>query len=281
MTRSSSEHAKLIQREFTKQAAAYAANPTIIDSDWAGRLVQTVQPTPDSRVLDVATGPGYVALAFATVAREVVGFDLTDAPLEIARKNQAERGVENVYFESADARQLPLEDGSFDIVVCRLAFHHLDSPKQVLSEMVRVCRPGGKVAVQDMIASEQADRADYYNHWERLRDASHTRALSVGQLVALYGEAQLEIENLRWEQRVQDVELWMRNTETLHDTALKIRHLIQEDAAQEISGTPIFHDDEGRLCFMHRMVTVVGRRNLNRDGPTRSLGKTSVASPGS
>ena len=261
MTRSPSEHARLIQREFTKQAAAYAANPTIIDSDWAGRLVRAVQPTPGSRVLDVATGPGYVALAFATVAREVVGIDLTEAPLQIARKNQAERGLKNVSFESADARQLPLEDGSFDIVVCRLTFHHLDSPEQVLSEMVRVCRPGGKIAVQDMIASEQADRAEYYNHWERLRDASHTRALSVGELVALYGDAQLEIEDLRWEHRVQDVELWMRNSEVPGDTARRIRHLIQHDGAQEISGTPIFHDDEGRLCFMHRMLTVVGRRS--------------------
>ncbi len=261
MRRSSSEHAKLIQREFTRQATAYAANPTIIDSDWAGRLVQAVEPTPDSRVLDVATGPGYVALAFATVAREVVGVDLTDAPLAIARKNQAERGLENVSFESADATQLPLADGSFDVAVCRLAFHHLDSPRQVLSEMVRVCRPGGKIALQDMIASEQADRADYYNHWERLRDPSHTRALSLGQLVALYREAELEIENLQWEQRIQDVELWMRNTETPRETARSIRQLVQEDADRKISGTPIFHDDEGRLCFMHRMVTLVGRRD--------------------
>ncbi len=261
MTRSAREHAQLVQREFTRQATAYAANPTIIDSEWAGRLVQAVQPTPDSRVLDVATGPGYVALAFATVAREVVAVDLTDAPLIIARKNQAERGLNNVSFESADATQLPLADGSFDVVVCRLAFHHLDSPRQVLSEMVRVCRPGGKIAVQDMIASEQADRADYYNRWERLRDASHTRALSLGQLVALYKEAELEIENLQWEQRAQDVELWMRNTETPRETARRISHLIQEDAKHEISGTPVFSDDEGRLCFMHRMVTVVGRRN--------------------
>ncbi len=261
MTRSPSEHAELIQREFTKQANAYAANPTIIDSDWAGRLVHAVRPAPDNRVLEVATGPGYVALAFAAVVREVVGVDLTDAPLAIARKNRAERGLTNVSFESADATQLPLEDGSFDVAVCRLAFHHFDTPRQVLSEMVRVCRPGGKITVQDMISSEQADRADYYNRWERLRDPSHTRALSLGQLVALYREAELEIENLQWEQRPQDVELWMRNSETPPETARSIRRLIQEDADQKISGTPIFHDDEGRLCFSHRMVTVVGRKD--------------------
>ncbi|HIE92934.1 MAG TPA: class I SAM-dependent methyltransferase, partial [Acidobacteria bacterium] len=109
----------------------------------------------DDRVLEVATGPGYVALAFATVAREVVGVDLTDAPLAVARRNQADRGVTNVSFQSADAKALPWPDGSFDIVVCRLAFHHFESPARVLAEMVRVCCDGGKVAVEDMIASER------------------------------------------------------------------------------------------------------------------------------
>lgn len=66
-------HDALIRQEFTKQAGAYASNPTIIDSDWSARLVASVRPMSDDRVLEVATGPGYVALAFATVAREVVG----------------------------------------------------------------------------------------------------------------------------------------------------------------------------------------------------------------
>lgn len=260
MAQSSTEHNKLIQQEFTKQATAYATNPNIIDSDWALRLVQAAQPAPESRVLEVATGPGYVALAFASVAREVVGVDLTDAPLAIARQNQAERGVTNVSFESADAKQLPFEDGSFDLAVCRLALHHFDLPEKVFSEMVRVCRPGGKIAVEDMIASEQPNRSDYYNHWERLRDPSHTNALSMSQLVAFYREAGLEIETLQSEQRAQDVEQWMRNTETPPDTAEEIRQLIQNDADQQISGTPIFHSEDGQLCFIHRMVTVVGRK---------------------
>ncbi len=260
MTQSSTAHNKLIQQEFTKQATAYATNPAIIDSDWALRLVQAVQPTPACRVLEVATGPGYVALAFASVAREVVGVDLTDAPLTIARKNGEERGLTNVSFESADAKQLPFADDSFDIAICRLAFHHFDTPQQVFSEMVRVCRPGGKVAVEDMIASERPDRADYYNHWERLRDPSHTTALSVSQLLAFYAAGGLEIEHIQSEQRTQDAEQWMRNTQTPRDTAEEVRKLILEDAAQHISGTPIFRDAGGQLCFIHRTVTVVGRK---------------------
>lgn len=260
MAPSSTEHNQLIQREFTKQATAYATNPAIIDSDWALRLVQAAQPTPESRVLEVATGPGYVALAFATVAREVIGVDLTNAPLAIARQHREARGLTNVSFESADAKQLPFEDDSFDIAVCRLAFHHFDTPGQVFSEMARVCRPGGRVAVEDMIASERSDRADYYNHWERLRDPSHTTALSVSQLLAFYTAAGLEVENIQSEHRAQDVEQWMRNSQTPADQARKIRKLIQEDADQHISGTPIFYDESGQLCFIHRMVTVVGRK---------------------
>jgi ubiquinone/menaquinone biosynthesis C-methylase UbiE len=258
MTPSSTTHNQLIQQEFTKQATAYATNPTIMDSDWALRLVQVVQPAPQSCVLEVATGPGYVALAFATVAAEVVGVDLTDAPLIIARQNRDARGLTNVSFESADAKQLPFEDASFDIVTCRLAMHHFDTPERVFSEMVRVCRPGGKVAVEDMIASEQSERSAYYNHWERLRDPSHVMALSVSQLVGYYRAAGLEIEAIQSEQRRQEVEQWMRNTQTPADQAEGIRKLIQDDADQHLSGTPIFRNEAGQLCFMHRMVTVVG-----------------------
>jgi ubiquinone/menaquinone biosynthesis C-methylase UbiE len=258
MTQSSTTHNQLIQQEFTKQATAYATNPTIIDSDWALRLVQVVQPTPQCRVLEVATGPGYVALAFATVAREVVGVDLTDAPLDIARKNREVRGLTNVSFESADAKQLPFEDASFDIVTCRLAMHHFDTPERVFSEMVRVCRPGGKVAVEDMIASEQPNRAAYYNHWERLRDPSHVTALPVSRLVGCYQAEGLEIEAIQSEQRTQEVEQWMRNTQTPAEQAEEVRKLIQDDADQRLSGTPIFRNEDGQLCFKHRMVTVVG-----------------------
>jgi len=262
-------HDALIRQEFTKQADAYASNPTIIDSDWSARLVASVRPTSDDRVLEVATGPGYVALAFATVAREVVGVDLTDAPLAVARRNQADRGVTNVSFKPADAKALPWPDGSFDVVVCRLAFHHFESPTRVLAEMVRVCRDGGKVAVEDMLASEQPVGAEYYNRWERLRDPSHVAALSLGQLVTLYRDVELEIAGLRLEERTQDVERWLRTTETASDTGEQIRRLIREDGRRQISGTPIFDDLEGRLCFDHRMVTIVGRKR-DTEAPPRS-----------
>ncbi|MEZ4867131.1 MAG: class I SAM-dependent methyltransferase [Caldilineaceae bacterium] len=251
---------QLIQQEFTKQAQAYAANPNINDPAWAMRLVQAAQPTAQDRVLEIATGPGYVALAFATVAKEVVGIDLTAAPLAIAESNRQARSLANVRFEAADANQLPFADGAFDIVVCRLAVHHFAAPEQVFREMVRCCRPGGKVVIEDLLASEQPERAAYYNQWERLRDPSHVTALSLTQLVALYTAAGLEIEQVQSEAKTQVVEQWLHNAQTPPHQAAEVRRQITRDLAEGLSSIHIFYNDDGQLCFDHRMFTVVGRK---------------------
>src|SRR5262249_44176910 len=145
------DHNQVVREEFTRQAVAYAANPSIADPERIARLVQAVSPTSDARVLEVATGPGYVAMGFAAIAREVVGIDLTEAPLAIAEQRRQEQGLHNVRFQLADAARLPFADGEFDVVVCRLAFHHFAEPPRMLSEMVRVCTPHGTVAVEDIV----------------------------------------------------------------------------------------------------------------------------------
>ncbi len=75
------DHKTIVRGEFTRQAEAYAAAAPIKDPDRLRRLVEAVNPRPDARVLEVATGPGHVAMAFAAVCREVVGLDLTGAPI--------------------------------------------------------------------------------------------------------------------------------------------------------------------------------------------------------
>ncbi|MEZ4664552.1 MAG: methyltransferase domain-containing protein [Caldilineaceae bacterium] len=251
---------QLIQQEFTKQAQAYASNPNIRDPDWAMRLVQAASPAPNDSGLDLATGPGYVALAFAAAGCQVTGVDLTAAPLAIAEQNRAERGLPNVHFEAADANQLPFADNSFDIVVCRLAMHHFAEPQTVFGQMVRVCRPGGKVVIEDLLASENPTRAEFYNHWERLRDPSHVIALALSQLIGFYAAADLEVESVQSEARTQVVEQWLRNAQTPPDKAAQVRQLLAADRAQNRSGIHIFENDAGQLCFDHRMFTVVGRK---------------------
>src|SRR5260370_11941931 len=84
MSSSPSDHKAVIRHEFTRQAATYAANPLVADRSQLMRLVQAVRPRPQARVLDVATGPAFVALAIAEQTRQARGltnwrFQLGDA----------------------------------------------------------------------------------------------------------------------------------------------------------------------------------------------------------
>lgn len=134
-------HKAVVQEEFTRQAEVYAAAPSVADPARVARLIDAIAPAHESRVLEVACGPGFLALAFAERCREVVGIDLTDAPLDIAERKRKERGLATLCFQRGDAERLPFPDNDFDVAVCRLALHHMEKPGGVLREMARVCRP--------------------------------------------------------------------------------------------------------------------------------------------
>lgn len=250
---------ELVQQEFTKQANAYAANPSIADPDRVARLVRAVNPDPDARVLEVATGPGYVAMGFARACREVIGIDLTAAPIAIAERAGRERGLTNVRFQTGDAEHLPFPDGAFDVVVCRFAFHHFEDPPRVLTEMARVCRTGGTVAVEDLIVSEIPDRAAYQNRFENLRDPSHTRAYPLSALIGSFTERRLEIENIAFDALTPELERWLANAQTPPDRAAEVRRLVGADLEQGLSLARPFRAD-GAIHFIQRTATIVGRK---------------------
>jgi ubiquinone/menaquinone biosynthesis C-methylase UbiE len=263
-------HKALIQQEFTKQAPAYAVNPTITDPQRIKRLIQAIRPAPDARVLEVATGPGHVAMALARVCGEVIGFDLTQAQLAQAEKIRSRRRLANVRFEAGDAERTRFACGEFDVVVCRFAFHHFEHPRAVLAEMSRVCRLGGKVVVEDLIASEHPSRAAYLNHIERLRDPSHMRSLPLSELIAMFTGCRLEIEDLYFGCLTPEVETWMANAGTTSVRARRVRGLLLRDARDDLSAARPYRSN-GQLHFLQRTATIIARKL--RSGPKRALAR--------
>lgn len=254
-------HNDLIRDSFTTQAQAFAENPWVTDEDRIRRLVSAAQLAGDERVLDIATGPGYIAEAFAGAAREVVGVDLTEAMLSIAKKRTASRGLSNISFRPADAQNLPFADATFDVVVCRLALHHLQQPLDVLREMSRVCRIGGTVLVEDIYASEHPARAAYQDRWEILRDPSHVRTLPVSELLQLFRDAHLETDFVSTaDDLTPEVARWLATTNVPPDRAAEIRRLLAEDRIHDLSGTRPFQDATGKLFFHARTVMLRGRK---------------------
>ena len=137
-----------------------------------GRLIRTtdaeilarVGVAPGDHLLDVGTGPGYLALAasrLVTPGGAAVGIDASPEMIDRAR-TLAARGPSEAEYLVATAESLPFDDDAFDVVVSRLVFHHLpdDVKKQALSEIARVLRPGGRLLVADF-ASPAAKSAHH------------------------------------------------------------------------------------------------------------------------
>ncbi len=256
-----SSHTEVVRESFTTQAKAFAANPWVTDEERIRRLVAAARLKGDERVLDVATGPGYIAEAFARTAREVIGVDLTAAMLAIGEERTKERGISNVSFRIGDVQSLPFDSEKFDVVVSRLALHHMQNPAQVVREMTRVCRLGGTVLVEDIYASEHPERAAYQDRWEILRDPSHVRTLPISEHLHLFRDAGVEIDSVStFEDLCPEVERWLATTKAPASDAAEVRRLLEEDRLHDLSGTRPFLDATGSLHFHARTATLTGRR---------------------
>ena len=112
---------------------------------------QLTAALPDgARVLEVAPGPGYLAVAMARGGRlDVTGLDISQTFVEIAREKARKAGVA-VDFRRGDVADMPFASASFDLVVCQAAFKNFTLPRSALAEIHRVLRPGGVAVIQDM-----------------------------------------------------------------------------------------------------------------------------------
>jgi len=103
-----------------------------------------------ARVLEVAPGPGYLAIEMARLGKfEVTGLDISRTFVQIASDNARQAGVK-VDFHQGDVAAMPFEAGTFDLIVCQAAFKNFTVPHTALAEMHRVLRPGGTAVIQDM-----------------------------------------------------------------------------------------------------------------------------------
>lgn len=225
-------HKEAIREEFSRQASSFEdrrysfGDPRVLA--W---ILDNVPADSSQVVLDVAGGTGHVARAYAEQARCAIVLDLTEEMLETGKREVDAAGVSNVLFQLGDASAIPFLSASFDLVVSRFAVHHFPDPGVELAEMARVCRPDGRVAIMDILAAEP-ELADEYNRRERMRDPSHTSALTAEQLRATLGKAGLEIDSLTERDQPIPFERWLEQSAPPEEVAAQLR----ADLEAELSG---------------------------------------------
>jgi len=199
-----------VRERFTRTAGAFADFSLSVRSAEAERLASLAAPLVTEVALDLACGPGTFARAFARRVRWICGLDLTPALLALALHAAAGDNLVNLNLVCGNAHSLPFVAGAFDLASCGYSLHHMTEPAAALAELARVTRPGGRVALLDLIAPEESPRAELNNRIERARDASHVTTLAASEFAGLVKAAGFRVTRREIEERRRSFDDWMR-----------------------------------------------------------------------
>lgn len=153
---------------------------------------------PGETVLDLGSGAGldcFLAARQVAPTGTVIGVDMTPEMLERARATAARLGIENVDFRQGYIERLPVADGTVDVIISNCVINLSPDKRQVLGEMKRVLKPGGRIAITDIvtlgaIAPEYSSQADAWS-------SCVSGALDAGQWIAWLEELGFEAISLR------------------------------------------------------------------------------------
>jgi SAM-dependent methyltransferase len=189
---------------WSDRAEGYRTSATHMSGDDLERVVELCEPGPGVKALDVATGGGHVARRLREEGCQVVTLDPAPG-----------MGADVV----ARAEHVPFADGSFDVVVTRIAAHHFADIRAAVAEMARVSNR--LVIVEDtLFLSEQQEAA------ELLRDPTHVRSYSEEEWRGLLEQAGLEVEQVEHFEKIHVLSEWLARTGCEGEDARRVKELL-------------------------------------------------------
>lgn len=261
----------LVQQQFGAHAAAYATSTVHAKGASLGRLIELVKPQPQWQALDIATGAGHTAAAFAPHVARVIASDITEEMLAEARKLAASKGLANMETATADAEALPFKDAQFDLVTCRIAPHHFPEIPQFVREVWRVLKPGGTFALVDNIAPDAESTPGFsdeelreasvaYNRFEAVRDPSHGRCLGMAEWTHVLTRTGFHVEHKERLGKDMEFQPWAERLGADAQTIAGLRDMLtQGSPALKAFLKP--HEGGGGLWFTLDEALVIARKS--------------------
>jgi ubiquinone/menaquinone biosynthesis C-methylase UbiE len=200
--------------------SAVHASPAALE-----RLVE-VSAIRGGTLMDVATGTGHTAFAFAPFVERIVALDMTEHMLRVCRREAQQSGLTNIYPVLGEAQSLPVRSGSLDALTCRLAPHHFPGVGRFLAEVRRSLRMGGTFALVDTTGPEDSQASGALDLIERLRDPSHIHDLKPSEWRRELAEAGFELLREESAEKELGLEEWLARTSTPAADAETVRGLI-------------------------------------------------------
>ncbi|HZT91440.1 MAG TPA: class I SAM-dependent methyltransferase [Gaiellaceae bacterium] len=190
---------------WSARADAYRTSRTHAEGADLDAVVELCEPAPGVKILDLGTGGGHVARRLRDEGAQVVTVDPAPG-----------MGADVV----ASAEHLPFADGSFDVVVSRIAAHHFRNLGEAIGEMVRVTNR--VLVLEDMLY-----RTEEEQEAEKLRDPTHVRSLSAEEWRDLLVDAGLAIEQELDFTKEHDMDDWLARTGCRGAEAQRVRELLR------------------------------------------------------
>lgn len=240
------------QEQFDRNAPHYNSQWNSWNSQSLRWLIEHAHCRPSDRWLDVATGGGFTAIAFAPLVTELVGLDVSAGMLDEARARIQAAGLANVVLQSGAAESIPFEPESFDGVVCRLAAHHFLSVPAFMAEAKRVLRPGGRLLIADTAEPGGAPEVDaWHNRIEVLRDASHVRNYTPAEWRAFVMSAGFKVDELQVVVETVPITLpdWLEKAGCRGEAAAEVRRAFVEAPPEVVRTFWITRQANGEICF--------------------------------
>ncbi|MGQ9767927.1 MAG: histidine phosphatase family protein [Anaerolineae bacterium] len=146
-------------------------------------LIELAAPRPEDRVLDVATGRGIIALAFAPYVAGVLGIDVSPAMLEHADAARAAGNLENVHFRLGEIGALPLAPASFEIIICHDLLHYVTDVPALLARFRSLLAAGGRLVLDELVGSDDPVKRATQNAIEQRRNPAFTQVLAAQDIL--------------------------------------------------------------------------------------------------
>lgn len=249
------KHNQTIIEQFSQQAIPFSKLPG--HSQSMQIVIDLSQASQTDNVLDVACGPGLLACEFAQHTNHVTGIDITPKMIDQAKKLQQDKGLSNLTWQVGDVLPLPFADSFFSVVVTRYSFHHFIKPTDVLAEMLRVCKPGGRVMVIDVV--HPPEKVDAFDCLEKLRDPSHVHALTIPEMASIIDASGLT--NIKTAQYKVEGELdqLLKASFPNPGDENKVREMFKADLEFDRMGIDV-HLQNNEIYFAVPILVVVGEK---------------------
>jgi ubiquinone/menaquinone biosynthesis C-methylase UbiE len=250
------KNSEIVRLQFNRQADQFDKWSVPKNVEYMKGIAKIISFNSEDTLLDVATGTGDFPIFIAPEIKRAVGVDISESMIHRATQKGNQHGLSNTEFRAMDAEKLPFSDSSFTVVNSKSAFHHMSEYKTVFSEMVRCCKPDGKIIICDIVAFECPKTDAFFEKIEKAVDSSHYRTLRIDEFKNLYDSNGITIEKLVEIEIEHSLSEYLSHAVQTKDALIDLRKLVAE--AKEVDYLRKYWTFEDDPNFRKKVILILG-----------------------